>query len=381
MLGKLRLHSVIGLTLGAMLWVQAEPLRAEDLSLEKELNAIIVEHVIPMMEKRGQGAVAIGGFTAATSVKGSAGPEIQMKLSQMLQQLNVVVDSDKYRYEITGNYLPYNDPQSDLYGVKLVARLVDAEDGTTLGEFPRFVFGPESVPRLLGLTVSSKGSNDPKMQSVSFKKSVHTPEVFVTGALVSASPVSPYSVELLVLKNGQYQAMPMSSDAQSRPLARFAKNDIYAIRLTNNSDHDSAVRLTIDGVNTFEFSEQSPKPNYWIVPRSKDGKPGSTIVRGWDKSAAKSLEFKVVDFPDSAAAKIKLQPSQVGMISASFAACWENENDRPRSEGRTRSTGFGSEIVDQKSLVKRHVGQVRDVISVRYERNPSPNDSISLNPR
>ena len=199
--------------------------------------------------------------------------------------------------------------------------------------------------------------------------------------MASASPVSPYAVELLVLKNGQYQSLSMSSDAQSRPLARFAKNDIYAIRLTNNSDHDTAVRLTIDGVNTFEFSEQSPTPNYWIVPRGKDGKPGSTTIRGWDKSGSSSIEFKVVDFPESAAAKIKLQPSQVGMISASFAACWENESDRPRSEGRTRSTGFGSEIVDQKSLVKRYVGQVRDVISVRYERNPSPADSISFNPR
>ncbi len=354
---------------------------AADQSLEKELQAVVVEHILPLMEKRGQGAVAIGGFTAATSVKGSAGPEIQMKLSQMLQQLNINVDADKYRYEINGNYLPYNDPQSDLYGVKLVTRLVDAEDGTTLGEFPRFVFGPESVPRLLGLTVSSKGGSDPKIQSVSFKKSVQTPEVFLTGAIVSASPVSPYSVELLVLKSGQYQAIPMSSDTQQRPLAPLSKNDIYAIRLTNNSDHDAAVRVTIDGVNTFEFSEQSPKPNYWIVPRSKDGKPGTTTIRGWDKSNAKSVEFKVVDFPESAAAKIKLQPSQVGMISASFAACWENENDRPRSEGRTRATGFGNEILDQKTLVKRQVGQVRDVISIRYERDSNSSAPIAMSPR
>lgn len=361
--------------------LQPSSLHAADQSLERELQAVVVEHVLPLMEKRGQGAVAIGGFTAATSVKGSAGPEIQLKLSQMLQQMNVSVDADKYRYEINGNYLPYNDPKSDLYGVKLVTRLVDAEDGTTLGEFPRFVFGPESVPRLLGLTFSSKGGSDPKIQSVSFKKSVQSPEVFLTGALVSASPVSPYSVELLILKSGQYQAIPMSSDAQKRPLAPLSKNDVYAIRLMNNSDHDAAVRVTIDGVNTFEFSEQSPRPNYWIVPQSKDGKPGTTTIRGWDRSNAKSVEFKVVDFPDSAAAKIKLQPSQVGMISASFAACWENENDRPRSEGRTRATGFGNEIIDQKTLIKRHVGQVRDVISIRYERDSTPTEPIAMSPR
>lgn len=352
-----------------------------DESLDKELRTVIVEHVLPLMEKRGQGAVAIGGFTAATSVKGSAGPEIQLKLSQYLQQSNVVVDANSYRYEINGNYLPYNDPQSNLYGVKLITRVVDAEDGTTLGEFPRFIFGAESVPRLLGLNVSSKGGTDPKVQSVSFKKSVQSPETYLAGALVAASPVSPYSVEVLVLRNGKYVALPATTDSQSRPFAPLAKNDVYAIRLSNKSDHDAAVRLTIDGVNAFEFSEQTPQPAYWVVPKGTDGKPGSLIVKGWDKSSSHSIEFKVVDFPESAAARIKLQPSQTGLISASFSACWDKESDRPRSEGRTRATGFGNEIVDPKTLIKRSIGSVRDVVSIRYERDQESGSPVAMKPR
>jgi hypothetical protein len=182
-------HFLFGIAISTVtLLLPISTSRGDDESLDKELRTVIVEHVLPLMEKRGHGAVAIGGFTAATSVKGSAGPEIQLKLSRLLQQSNVVIAADSYRYEINGNYLPYNDPQSNLYGVKLITRIVDADDGTTLGEFPRFIFGAESVPRLLGLNVSSKGGSDPKVQSVSFKKSVQSPETFLAGTLVAASP-------------------------------------------------------------------------------------------------------------------------------------------------------------------------------------------------
>ncbi len=71
----------------------------------------------------------------------------------------------------------------------------------------------------------------------------------------------------------------------------------------------------------------------------------------------------------------------VGLITASFAACWENERDRPRSEGRTRATGFGNEVVDQKTLVKRHVGPVRDVITIRYHRDETSTTPILLQAR
>lgn len=371
---------VFGICIAMSLSSQA-CVRGSDESLEKELRSVLVEHVLPLIEKRGQGPIAIGGFSAATNVKGSAGPEIQLKLSRLLEQMDIDTDAESYRYEISGNYLPYNDPQSNLYGVKLITRIVDAEDGTTLGEFPRFVFGAETVPRLLGLNVSSKGGNDPKIQSVSFKKAAQSPDTFLAGAAVSASPVSPYSVEVLVMRNGQFIAVPAHIDSHSRPFAPLAKSDVYAIRLSNRSEHDAAVKLTIDGVNVFEFSEQTPPPAFWIVPKGTDGKPGTLVVKGWDKSSTQSIEFKVVDFPESAAARIKLQPSQTGLISASFSACWENESDRPKSEGRTRATGFGNEIVDHKTAVKRNVGHVRDVISIRYERDSDSDTPLAMRSR
>ena len=358
-------------TIGALIFTSllATRIQAED-ALVLELRAMATDHVLPLVEKRGGGAIADGGITSATSVKGGAGPEVQLTLSKILVQLDAKVDSDEYRYEITGNYLPYSDQASGLHGVKLIGRLVDAEDGTTLGEFPRFVFGPEAVPRMLGLSVSTRGSNDPRVQSAAFQQAGKAPQTFLTGAQVAATPVSDYAVEVLVLNRSQYRPRPAQKDGRSRPFVDIARNEVYAVRLVNHSDHEAAVKLTIDGVNSFAFSQQSPKPQYWIVPPRKNGKPGTTIVRGWDKSNQTSVQFKVVDFPNSAASRVKLQPSNnIGIISASFAACWENERDRPRSEGRTRATGFGKEIVDRKTQVKRHIGNVRDVVSIRYERN------------
>ncbi|MEM7312039.1 MAG: hypothetical protein AAF497_02695 [Planctomycetota bacterium] len=341
---------------------------AED-ALVMELRAMAKDHVLPLVEKRGGGAIAVGGFTPATSVKGGAGPEVQLKLSEILQQLNAKINADDYRFEITGNYLPYDDRDSGLQGVKLVGRLVDAEDGTTLGEFPRFVFGPEAVPRLLGLSVSTKGSNDAQTQSNAFRKALKSPKPFFVGNNISATPVSEYAVEVLTLNGRQYHPCRVSQDNKSRPFVHIEKNSVYAVRLVNHSNREAAVKLTIDGVNAFQFSQQTPRPQYWIVPPKKNGKPGVTVVRGWDKSDSRSIEFKVVDFPHSAAARVNLQPSPgIGLITATFSACWEYERDRPRSEGRTRATGFGKEIVDRKTRVKRHIGRVRDVVSIRYER-------------
>jgi hypothetical protein len=365
------------LLLSLQAWTTAATRLSADDSLEQELRAMVEEHVRPLIEKRGAAALAVGGFTAATSVKGSAGPEIQMKLSSLLQAAGLTVDPDAYRYELSGNYLAYNDPDSGLYGVKLIGRLIDAESGVTLGEFPRFVFGPESVPRLLGLTVSTKGSQDPQVQSVAFRQASQRPTTYLVGTQVNPSPTSPFAVELLLTDRGRRSPVPIQTDDNGRPFAQLPQDQVYAVRLLNHADYDAAVQLTIDGINVFHFSEQQPAPKYWVVPKKQGSQPGEVLVRGWDKSADRCLEFKVVDLPASAAARVKLDVNHgIGLITATFAACWEHEQDRPRSEGRTRATGFGNELLDPKTLVKRHVGQVRDVITLRYQRAESSSTPV-----
>jgi hypothetical protein len=94
-------------------------------------------------------------------------------------------------------------------------------------------------------------------------------------------------------------------------------------------------------------------------------------VLGWHKNSSKTLEFKVVDFPETAAAKLNFKPSvEIGVITACFSAAWEDDTKRPADEPKTidRGTGFGSEIEFKTEQVKRTIGQVRDTIAVRYKR-------------
>ena len=350
-----------------MLAAMSGPAGAETLdndALQIELNEM-AKQIKSVIDKRGGGAVAVGGFSAASSIRGSSGPEIQIKLQQALQSLKppVVVNSDVYRFEVLGNYLPFVDQSTKLEGVKVVGRVVDAGDGLTLAEFPRFVFGEETVPRLLGLSVHTPPTNDPKVRSDAFKDAGKNPHSSAEGSRIS-NRGSPYAIELLVKKGVSYVARKAAADSNGRPFVPINKNEVYGIRLINDSNHEAAVRLTIDGVNVLEFTELKSRPKFWVIPAGR-----KADILGWHKNQSHSLEFKVTEFPDTAAAKIKLKPSpSIGSITASFSAAWEMDSDKPADELRSRGTGFGEEITFKTKTVERSIGRTRDSITVRYER-------------
>jgi hypothetical protein len=341
------------------------PASAESLTsdaLQIELNEM-AKQIKAVVSKKGGGAVAIGGFTAATSIRGNNGPEIQLKLSEALQALELVVKTDDYRFEIVGNYQPFEDPSTKLQGVKVVGRVVDAADGGTLAEFPRFVFGEEAVPRLLGLSVQTPANADPKLRSDKFKDALKNPEIKLTGATIR-NPDSPYALAVLVKEGDKYVPRAATEETGGRPFVPIKKSEVYGLRLINDSDAEAAVALTIDGIEDGRFSQEEPRLRFWIV-----GPKSHVDVFGWHITREKSIEFKVTDFPDTAAAKVKLKPSeQIGMITAAFSAAWQSDDDKPADEASGRGTGFGAEIKFKTQAVKRFIGHTRDTITVRYER-------------
>src|SRR5438128_2010198 len=88
-------------------------------SLSLELGAM-AKDVAKLVEKKEGGAVAVGKFTGASRLKGSGGPEIQLKLAAALKAEKIVVDNETYRFEVTGNYLDFEDGEKKRLGVKLV---------------------------------------------------------------------------------------------------------------------------------------------------------------------------------------------------------------------------------------------------------------------
>lgn len=334
-------------------------------ALTIELRAL-AEDFKKIIDKNGGGKVAIGEFSASSDVKGSVGPQLQLVLAKEFERLGVTVDNDLFRFEVKGDYQPLVDRGTQLLGVKLVGRLIDRETGEPLAEKPtgRFVFGAETVPEMIGLSVSGPPLRDPRDISDRFKEARRDPQVKVEGTEIRGTSGT-YGVEILVKDGTGYVARKADPDRLGRPFVPLANDDIYGIRLINDSKHEAAVDLSIDGVSCFAFSEAGAK--FWVLD------PGQEIdVLGWHLTNEKSAEFKVVaDFPDTAAAKLNLKPSKkVGLITVSFSACWTDDSERPDDEPvlAGRGTGVGAEFEFQTEKVTRTIGQTRDTLSIRYER-------------
>ncbi|WP_417385387.1 hypothetical protein [Gimesia sp.] len=333
--------------------------QAED-ALHLELTAL-AQDIYKLVDKRGGGAVAVGGFTAASNVRGSSGPDVQLQLSAALQKTGLTVNFEEYKFEVTGNYLGFTDKETGAYGVKIVSRVIDS-DGTTLAEFPRLVFGEETVPRMLGISVKTPPNDSAFDRSRKIKDALKNPQVNLRGTRIATTVSSPYSVEILVKDGNDYVARSATLDSKRRPFVGIKKDEVYAVRLVNESDHEAAVNLSIDGINNFCFSKT--KSTYWIVPAKS-----TRLIKGWHKDSSTSIEFKVTGYADTATALLKLKPStSIGQISAAFSASWGEGSRKPHDEASSRGTGFGDEVSTKTKQVTRFIGHVRDVIVVRYEK-------------
>ena len=360
------LKSIFTLALATFLltpFAQAEDASSDAMIME--LNALAKDFAA-IIDKKGGGAVAIGEFSASSDIKASVGPQIQLVLAKAFQTLKVPINSEDYRFEIKGDYQPLVDKETSLLGVKLVGRLIDRETAEPLAERPtgRFVFGAQSVPAMLGLNVSLKPTVEAELLSKEFERARKNPSANIQQTIVRSAASSPFALEILVKSNGSYTPRSIETDAKGRPLVPIKNSEVYGVRLINKAPFEVAVDLRIDGINIFEFSETDSK--FYIVG------PGKQVdVLGWHKSSKSTIEFKVVDFPDTAASKLNLKPSlSIGLITACFSASWAKDNERPSDEPelKGRGTGFGKEIEFKTEKVSRTIGQARDTISVRYER-------------
>ncbi len=366
-------------------YIAAAPAMAEPVpdALRTELKLLSAD-IAQIVEKNGGGSIAVGEIASSANVSGSAGPGIQLVLADELQQAGLTIVTENYKFEVSCRYQPFHDtpdnraaefqtPEekdkarqaaSNLQTVKLVALLIDST-GFPLAKRPtgRIIFGSETVSAMLGLGVSHPPLRDPRDLSKNIEEALKEPQVDVQGTKI-AGKTAQYAIEILVKNGSNYVPQPVTFEKE-KPFVPLQQSSIYGVRLINNSAHEAAVDLRIDGVNAFAFSQG--KSTYWIVP------PQAHVdILGWHRTNEVITEFKVVgNFPDTAAAKLNLKPSgNIGLISVSFSASWENDSKRPSDEPelKGRGTGFGNDVNSKSEQVERTIGQSRDTISVRYER-------------
>jgi hypothetical protein len=135
---------------------------------------------------------------------------------------------------------------------------------------------------------------------------------FSENAGLGSSPNSPYRLQVVV--NGVPRSIRELDEA---PFIDLAMDEKYQLWFTNASSETVAIRFTIDGLNSFYFSEVPGKhpSNAWIVPA------GMTLkLTGWFKKLtgqglAEAEEFVTSSFAKSARREAGLTEEPIGGIT------------------------------------------------------------------
>ncbi len=339
--------------------------RADD-SVGSAIDSIL-NQIQPFLRQKKLLTVSVGEFTSIAGT--SSGPEIQVKLVAAIEKLaGFKVDPTEYDAMIRGRIEKIE--LANGLAVKVVAQLFDASNrpiGQFAGESSEAsaeILGQEAVPRLLGIT-SNSGGSDTKKREEKFQEDIQQDPSAIQGTETFAASGSKYSLEVLIKESADSfnPVKPEKTGRRGNAFAEIPTGKVFAIRLRNYSNTEAAVNLTLDGISSFAFSEVRKDTVYWLVPPASGGKPGEALVRGWDKDDEHSFEFKTVEYPDSEAKKLKIKPNEaIGQICAQFS------DSIPSSGANSRSVGIGDLIKDKKKSEPRTIGNLQATIQVRYKR-------------
>jgi hypothetical protein len=348
----------------------------------------IATRVQEYLASQSEETVAVGSFAGPPS--SSAGIRIKSELTERLDKGNIKI-SKLARFEVRGTFAAETEP-TPIVAIK--AEMVD-QSGATLGEFRERVTveNVEDVVNLLGTTTDlstdtsqsdtaapDNAASDQQApleaRDETLAQSIQSPSFAITGTTaVSASEASPYRLEILLRDGTSLTPIPVEN-LSGFALVSLKKGQEYVIRLHNASAIDVGVKVTIDGVNTFDFSNNEGFRNLgmWMIPAGTTG-----TVDGWHVTNTESFAFLVTDVPDSAIAKLQRETTSIGTISAQFFPAWVGD-DVPEEEliGKTKGdigTGLGPKIGSTYQSVARHFGRtLLAAVSIRYEKPDLPVD-------
>ena len=320
----------LGLVLGALLGL-GNPLRAGD-NLRMELAAFAKD----IKEKLGDKVkvVAISQFTGPPSMGVGTGSGISQRLAEELEKQKIKVEKVA-EVGIEGKFRLQKDKDTEFTGMRLSIRM-EAKDGEEIYKKDRLVFGDEVLAKIFGANVAPPlargGKEEPQAHNQAVVHSIEKPSFFRDGTRVRATKDSPYAMEILVDNEA---VTPKNEDG--RPFVSVKRTQAYLVRLTNDTDYEAAIALSIDGISMFAFTEDriesgdqkgNPKYSHVIIPKK------STVeIKGWHINNKQSDSFQVVEFSKSAVAeKLPKSLADVGSVTATFCACWEKDSKPPSGE-------------------------------------------------
>ncbi len=335
--------------------------------------------------------LSIGQVTPTGLPDANGGPAIGLllKLELERQKPGIVLEKDA-PFEVNGTFVfgPHPDASEATLGQKalrLIFRIVDTQTGeeTPLRLSRFFLQDNTTIARVLqpsGSLPTGPPGDQPaqrRERNEKIQKLVKQPESFVDPArptLVSTSPTSPYAVEILACHIGDGQTRP----TEGRParidkgLARIdlERDEVYEIRIHNNSPDEVAARVFIDGIDVYQFSDDRdpkdatrPKFTHFIIPAQS-----TSQIPGWHKrqvGADNFLAFLVTAYGKGASTKGVKAQGEVGVIQVQFSRSKPMPADGlPR--GADIETGFGPPRQGEQKAVVREIEPFIDAVSIRY---------------
>ncbi len=353
----------------------------------------IATSISKLLKGRNMESIAIGQFSGPPNFPTSAGAAIVKVLTDEFQKQDIQVRSRaaiglKGEYALTEVKKP--DPANrritrKFLAVKIRGTLVN-QFGETLtdftsetiakGEFGTSIAGEEVILQLIGTPVDLPADAPPETRDRKIRESLVDPKVHIAGGTkVSTKQGSPYAVEILV--DGKPQPIRLE---EGLPFVTLRRGQSYAIRVVNSSPHDAAVRISIDGLSVFSFSEVlhqtgekkgQPLYEYWIIPKNT-----TAVIPGWFRNHDVVDSFLITGYAKSALAELGKanEGAALGTITVSFAAAWPVGSPPPSDEpGKRRGgdqdlTGRGPSRDFKSKPVARDVGVIRASVSIRYSK-------------
>jgi hypothetical protein len=326
----------------------------------------------------GQKTLVVGEFTgSAQGATPNSGPAIQYALIRELAKLGVKAEKEA-PFELKGDYSLIKDGGFFPYAFKLNSRLL-AQQRDEVIELPVAKWSNVTVGELaplLGITAGPRwGDNEGKKYILDLQWDPRTPSVYLDGTRIRSSRNSPYAVEILVKAEPEGRAVAVEPRIEGGlAYAPIKRNEFYEVRVINESKYDAAVKLAIDGLDQFTFSDlrdpETGEPAYRYLVFYKET---SYAIRGWHRTNEVADAFVVTSYAKSAAGRQLLSSAKAGTITVRFAAAWFDFAKKPPDEydGPTAQSGTGrGPAVATKlgPMVRPNLGRTRDALTVRYTR-------------
>lgn len=368
----------------------------------RPIMTTIAKGVAKVLQSRKEDAITVGAFSGPPNLGSAAGSGIKRMIVEELQRQNIRVARLGTSLGLSGEYrLTKPNENAATRQVQVEVKLTDdsgavvTDLGTSLdiAEWQQQSIhndkgkvkidtwsSPEATAIAAGLTVDfddvlRRQRNDFSNPIDVIQEASERPTaLIVNGNELRASRTSPYGFQVLV--NGAPRALRIED---GRPFVKLQLGETFRIGVTNRSANTMSAIVTLDGINSFTFSELrkqdgTPKFAQWILAPRQD-----LNLAGWHVNNTKAREFKVSDFSESAAALIS-SDAPIGALTVVLRATWKMnelppEDERPKpglalGAAPAQAIGFGDDVEQRVTEDRdpRTYGRVRSVLTIRYDR-------------